>query len=358
MTRLRPPVDTRGSELSRYSFRRLALVELPLLNDLYNTCYGTARPIETAEWLYKANPGGEGIVLGAFDARDELVGARPAIAWKFLWRGQERLGYQFTDAVVAPAHRGRGIFSRLVHMLLELAEEGGFSLFSFPNDQSLPIYLKTGSLEYLGRCDAQVKILAWQRYLRYKLGLGAADGNGTSPAGDGAARLDDGDTSLIPIGRFESDFEDIHADLGRLVTSFTLRSKEFLNWRYFGCPERRYRAALLWQAGRAQGYLVIRTIGPVAHVIDVFLRPDVRVAEKAPRLAARWARQMGAIALHFEGLRGHVFRQAFRDAGFLLRRHTGQVVMDSVSVRQLASLRGRPSEMADFYFVMGDSDGK
>ncbi len=345
-------------ELSGYTFRRLAMTEVALVNDLYNRCYQASRSIGEAEWLYERNPYGEGVIFGAFDAHNRLVGVRPTIAWRFLWNGREQRAYQFTDAVVAPEHRGKGIFTRLVTSMCAWAEACEVGLYSFPNDNSLPIYLKSGSIEQVATCQAQVKVLAWDRYLRYKLGL-----RGPAVGADAADRrwregLVERETCLVPIGRFESDFADIEAELSRGVTSLTLRRRDFLNWRYFESPERQYRAALVEQGGRPGGYVVLTVVNDIAHVIDLFLRPDRGLTSRVPRLVTGWARQMGAAALYFEASKGHVFQRAFDQNGFLLKRKTGRVVLDSTSVRHLGAARARPLGPEDVYFVMGDSDGK
>jgi len=341
---------------SSYTIRRLATHELPLANDLYNRCHQTDRSLAEAEWLYRSNPYGEGIIFGAFDSQDHLVGVRPTIPWRFLWGGQERQAYQFTDAVVAPEQRGNGIFSRLVRDMCALAAERGLSLFSFPNSNSLPIYQRLGLLERVAGCRALVKVLAWRKYIQYRLGRGV----GAAPHQVSATgwRVTEGGQSLLPIGRFESDFEEIHAELGRVVTIFTLRRKEFLNWRYFEHPEQRYLAAIVQIGNQTQGYVVVRMIHQVAHVIDVFVRPTPTVVQAVPRLLTRWARQMNAIAVYFDASKGNVFERAFRRDGFLLRRTTGDIVLDTRSVSHPAVTRYGSRDGGEFYFAMGDSDGK
>src|SRR5439155_6202303 len=183
-------------------------------NNIYNRCYLTHRSVAEADWLYRRNPYGEGIVFGAFDPADHLVGIRPAIAWRLFCGGQERPAYQFTDAVVAPEHRAKGIFGRLVRDMCALAAERDFSLFSFPNSNSLPIYLRTRSLERIVGCRTRVKVLAWFGYIQYRRGRGV--GHATSQVRDGGSGVTDRDLSLLPIGRFRSDFEEIHAALARV----------------------------------------------------------------------------------------------------------------------------------------------
>jgi GNAT superfamily N-acetyltransferase len=342
--------------LAGYSFRRVATHELALANDLYNRCHQTNRSLAEADWLYRRNPYGEGIVFGAFDARDRLVGVRPTIAWRFFGEGHERPAYQFTDAVVAPEHRGQGIFGRLVADMCALAAEQDFTFFSFPNSNSLPIYLKMGVLERIAGCRTLVKVLAWWKYIQYRRGREVD--HTPSEVGDGGSGVTARDLSLSPIRRFETDFEDIHAEVGRVVASFTLRRREFLNWRYFESPERRYHVALVLRGDEPQGYVVVRMIHRIAHVIDVFVRPTPTVVRAVPTLVTGWARQMDAIAIYFDASKGNVFERAFCRDGFLLRRETGDIVLDTRSARRRAATRRPSLDGGEFYFTMGDSDAK
>jgi GNAT superfamily N-acetyltransferase len=349
--------ETVPGSLTSYTFRCVASHELPLVNELYNRCHQTNRSLAEAEWLYRDNPYGEGIVFGAFDSQDHLVGVRPTIAWRFSWAGREKKAYQFTDAIVAPEHRGKGIFHRLVRDMCNLAAESDVSLFSFPNSNSLPIYLRMGLLERIASCRTVVKVLAWGKYIQYRCGREVAHA-ASSRVDDGASRVTAGELSLLPIGRFQSDFEDIGAELGRVVARFTLRRKDFLNWRYFECPDRQYRVALVKFGDRTAGYVVIRMMHHIAHVIDVFVRPTSMVVDAVPPLLTRWARRMDAIAVYFDASKTNIFERAFLRDGFLLRRTTGDIVLDTRSRRELATAPHRSSSDREFYFAIGDSDGK
>lgn len=348
-------VDSIRADLCGYTFRRTAMGELPLVNDLYNRCHQSSRSLAEAEWLYHGHPYGEAVILGAFAANNELGGVLPAIAHRFVWNGLEETGYQLVDAVVAHEHRNRGIFGHLVQRMCEIAEEKKFIVFAFPNDRSLSVYRKTGLLQSIGACETRVKVLSWPGYVRYRLGRKGRGSEEPTPTSD-AAILSDGDLFLVPVCRFESEFEDVHAEVAKTVTSFTLRRKEFLNWRYFGFRRKHYRVALIGRADRTQGYVVIRVINRIAHVVDVFVTPDRRVGRKAVRLVTRWARRMGAIAVYFSASEGSFVRPAFARSGFLLKKRDGEIVLDPRSVSRLTSLHRGPIGSGDVYFVMGDGD--
>src|SRR5207237_5273767 len=238
------PAESQGTTHPGYTFRRMGRGELHLVNDLYNDCLRAHRSMAEAECIYENHPYGEAIILGAFASDGQLVGVLPAIAHKFVWSGREQRGYQLIDAVVSPDHRNRGIFGHLVELLCRLAEQEKFSVWAFRNDRSLSVYRKTGLLQHIGACDTRVKVLSWPGYMRYRLARDGRTSPEETPASD-MTSLSDGDVSLVPVDRFESDFENIHADVAKTVTSFTLRRKDFLNWRYFGSTGKHYHVALV-----------------------------------------------------------------------------------------------------------------
>lgn len=337
-----------------YSIRRASIADLSSINDLYNRCFAASRPLAEAQWLYAQNPYGEAIIFAVFDAADELVGMRPAIAHRFLWRGQERRAYQFVDAVVAPEHRNQGLFGRLVAAICKSADGGDFSLFSFPNRNSLPVYRKTPFLQCIGRCQVQVRILSAVDYTRYKLGwaLPAA----APPVDTGNASLGNGRIWLVPIRCFESDFPEVHNAVSEVAASFTLRRRDFLNWRYFGSPGRRYHAAMIVKSGREAGYGVLRLINRIAHVIDLFMEPEPLLVRSVVPLLSQWARRLGAVALYFNTSHGNWFQRALADTGVFLKKTTDPIILDRATVGRLSILERRAVGIADFYFVMGDSD--
>lgn len=348
--------DARPEATVRYSCRRLAAAELPLLNDLYNVCYQADRPLAEAEWLFAGNPDGPPLIMAAFDPHNELAGVRPAIARKFCWRGEERMAYEFADAMVAPRHRKRGIFTQLVKTTCELAEHEDFTLFTIPNNNSLPIYRRNPMLQVLGECETRVKPLSWPRYLGYRLGLDTQRRRREEDARPPAWTQKHGDVRLTPIIRFDGDFDHVNDDLGQIVAAFPLRRREYLQWRYFGSPVRRYRAALIEQGGEVRGYVVIRMIRGVAHLMDMFLVPDGRLLRGAFRLLNGWCRSLGAIAIRFNASSGNVFHKAAGRGGYWLKKRAETVVIDRRSAELLAAGRGRRLEASDLYFVMGDFD--
>jgi GNAT superfamily N-acetyltransferase len=350
------PAPARGAatgDLPRCLYRRLAAAELPRLNDLYNEHYSASRPLEEAQWLYARNPNGPALIYAAFDESGELAGMRPAIPFKLYWRGEERTAYEFADALVAERHRDRGIGSHLVKLICDQADRDNLTLYSLPGSSSLPAYRRSRRLQVLGATETRVRPLAWGPYLAQRFGMNGHE-HPAVPAGRWHVSVSDGEVTLSPVDRFDSDFEDLHVELGRTVASFTRRTREYLQWRYFGSPTRAYRVALVRQHGRVRGYVVVRVVDRVAHIVDIFMAPDMALASRTFDLIARWAWQMDATAIHFNASRGSFFHAAAGRRGFWLAKRSGSLVMDRRSGNLLESRQCGPLGTPDAYFVMGD----
>lgn len=326
---------------SAYEFARLDPVDYSLANDLYNQCY-PFRPIEEADWLYRQNPWGPSLIWGAFTGEGRLVGMRPAIPWRFFGSGGQRPAYQLVDALVAPDHRGRGLFRRLMTHTLDWAARRRVTLFSFPNESSLAAYRAMGELQVVDRCHSEMKVLRWPRFVRTRLTHDHSAVIGSDPT---PAVLVDGDITMKVADRFDGDLSPIHVALARHHFSFTLREPRFLNWRYRSVPGRSYIILLVTQAGHAQGHLVIRMKDGIAYLVDVFIRPLPDLLARVGRLLAVLARDLGTSAICFRTSENDLFAHILGH-GALVKNQVQTVAMDSRSLARFSNP----------YFVMGDSD--
>jgi GNAT superfamily N-acetyltransferase len=350
--------DSAGNTKSTtgFEFRRLRMAELPLLNDLYNAYYGAERPLEEAVWLYANNPCGTGVIFAAFDMTGRLAGMRPSIPFRLWWGGEERMGYELADALVDPRHQGKGIFSRLVTMTCDWAQQEGHVVFTLPNENSLAVYARNPSLRVLGQSHTRAKPLSWIPYLRHQLKRRHERASRASYPVEAHPLVSERELLLRPIDRFQSDFADVRAELQARLSGFTLRTPEFLQWRYFGSPIRKYYVSLVEEHGRVRGYVAIRMVAGIAHIVDVFLPPDTGLARRVFRLAARSARRMGAIGVHVNTAGNELFLTAAASSGFWLKKASCPLVVDSASARRIAQFKQRPASLGDVYFTTGDFD--
>lgn len=113
--------------------------------------YPKRRHFHTEEWLrwkYLTYKGvRNSIFLCAIDRQtDRVVGTRGFMPFFFRDSSeQELLAFQSADTSVLEDYRGRGLFKELNQEALMIARDhGGSFVFNFPNDNSLPGYLKMG----------------------------------------------------------------------------------------------------------------------------------------------------------------------------------------------------------------------
>lgn len=350
---LKSRAASRGAEIDaqqRFQYRRLHLGEVSLLNRLYNSYYRDNRPLEEALWLYAQNPLGAATVFGAFDEGGQLVGMRPCIPFKLWWNGEERRAYEFADALVHPRYQRRGIFSELLRMACEEAGEQGHVLYSLPNEQSLAVYRQSPSLQALGDIVTIARPLSL-RYLTDRLRRGDR-GERCGVAERADSEVADGDTRIVWVKRFEHDFAEVHRELRLRGLSYSLRSRDFLQWRYFGSPVRQYDVGLLKEGEHLHGYVVMRILSGIAHVVDFFVRPQPDLVHRALMLATRWAGQAGATGIHFSAAGTALFREATMKNALWLKRRPRRFVVS----RPSRGAGGYDPTLAEMYFVMGDFD--
>ncbi len=249
---------------------------------------GLERTPELFSWKHLDNPFGRSIMLIA-EADGRIAGFRAFMRWELDTPGGRRLRcVRAVDTATHPDFQRRGIFSKLTMAGVDLATEDGIDLiFNTPNHKSGAGYLKMGwsevgpigvmarpSPRLLSRHDEP-----WPQ----------------SPAGDVA--------SLIEQGRLDSDPDH------RWQGVRTVRSREYLRWRFTSHPTARY-AATANEGGAAvvrltrrhdrNELVVSEMIGPsspaaVRTSIRTY-RPDYTVAWfSAGTPERRWATAAGLI---------------------------------------------------------------
>jgi len=120
---------------------------LPLFNSVLRST-ASQEPFTLKEWSWRHlnNPfvkDQSDVTIARKDGR--LVGANCFIVLEFMYRGKRMKAVQSCDTMVHPAFRRFGIFSQMI-MTAEnhFREQGYHFLFGFPNQYSLPGFLKAG----------------------------------------------------------------------------------------------------------------------------------------------------------------------------------------------------------------------
>jgi len=261
--------------------------------DLLRLCLGERKTVRRDErfwgWKHEQNPFGPSLVLLG-EEEGQLVGLRALLRWRLeagaplrtfglrtLGEGNQSQGsgagdghlaqaawgeipaleggshtlavLRAVDTVTHPAWRQRGIFTRLTQAGLEAARAAGVALvFNTPNRNSLPGYLKMG-WRRVGRLPVQVQV---PRPLRFATGLARAKllGRPLAPAGSVEPWL----SPPLPAAVFLDQATGLEALVARDATLRgpgwrTVRSPDFLRWRYAAHPYVTYYVEAVWEQG-------------------------------------------------------------------------------------------------------------
>jgi len=180
---------------------------------------------------------------------DEIVGYRTMLRWRFERLEGQVEAVRAVDTATHPGHQGRGIFTKLTLAAIDDLRAQSVSLvFNTPNDKSRPGYLKMGWHE-VGRVPVSISLQRLRAIPKVMRSMGpAVKWSEPTPAG------------LSPQDAFQ-DATGVKELLAcqpapRSGEFRTLRSPEYLSWRY-GFPPLAYRVVLRGREPQ-EGFAVFR----------------------------------------------------------------------------------------------------
>ena len=251
-----------------------------LLPELDGASYSQRFPGQTCSdfirWKYLQNPAGDAAVGIALDG--ERVVSIVAGTPKRVWLGTEVvLAFELGDFITAADHRKRGLFSALINLVCDEAQQRG-AAFAYvrPNEVSFPILSSRLSFAEPGKIEMR-RYVELSGLVQRKLGIPAGLLRGAG-ADWITRRLSIPDASasirVEAIPRFESDVDQLWECTQDQFGFSLVRDSRYLNWRYVECPTP-YR---IWRARRQEkmaGYLVafISRLQPIATILDLYTHP-------------------------------------------------------------------------------------
>lgn len=167
-------------------------------------------------WKHRSGPWGPSKGWVASDA-DGVIGVRLFLPWEFHDGHEGYHAYRPCDTVTVPRARGRGVFRELTEYAISRLGDNTDFLFNTPNEQSKPGYMKMGFVD-------------WTR-------VGQRIGSVTPNRA--------GLTEEVKLPSPES-----------VLT--TMRTEEYLDWRYRRCPINEYHVLALSDSDGPNG-IVVRT---------------------------------------------------------------------------------------------------
>jgi len=204
--------------------REATELDIPEILEVLKASLGETSSKKTEEvWRYKHvdNPFGKSLVLVALE-NEEIIGVRALMRWKWQLGKQVFSAFRAVDTATHPEHQGKGVFKKLTLKAIEIAKEQGDDfIFNTPNTQSLPGYLKMG----------------WGEVDKLKIRIIPANPlNWFNVKQTGHYKINN-NSSDDQLAGLISKYNNSKAGENKL---FTLKSPEYLSWRYENNPLQKY----------------------------------------------------------------------------------------------------------------------
>jgi len=205
-------------------------------------------------WQYNENPQGKSLIVLCVDdeKEDRIIGQEPIIPSNLNLDNECVKAAISLNSVVHSQYRRRGIFSKMVNALPELAlKEGIVVAYGVPNSNSHKAFLKEGWKE-ITQLPLLVQILKPSKYFNNFLNIFL------KPI-DFFYKIKNEKQFIIEEykGNF-SEFDDLTSKLPKRIPVSQKRNQSYLHWRYNNHPTRKYNTYIIRKESKIIGYMISR----------------------------------------------------------------------------------------------------
>lgn len=303
------------------------------------------------DWWFFQNPTHEGLLAGVFDG-DKLVGYVGFAAQHLRVEGRRVSAAILSSAFTHPDYRGKGLFSRLIRYLVEVAGERGHeAVFGWPNETALRIYLGRLGFSVMFPVNRSARPVSFGPLGRRlgRPGVFVAEIAGAAfdrivPLGLGRHRYEIG-----PPG--EQEWEGFMAKALAASDCLLERPRAYVRWR-LSRPRRDYIEVLLRdERGALRAWAAARLPIPGEpsrlHVGDHVVAPRSRGALRALFAACALEARHRSIEQVYTIARSPRFGSTLAPLGFLTRPSSTPIVAIATSGADLAPYRAWEYRDAD-----------
>lgn len=228
------------------------------------------------DWLYRQSPHGEGIAWVARESTDgAIVGLAAIFPRRLCFKGEEIVSCVLGDFCFDEKYRSLGPALELQRICLTAATSAPFALYyDFPSTRMMMVYKRIG-IGQTGSITRWARPIRIDRQLEAKIGsrglaraVGAVVGVGLSLRGwKGREAACDLALQSGPCGEeFTALDQQNQSRSGGLRT---VRSAEYLNWRYLAHPMTRFQILTARRKGTLVGFAAFGVEGNYASVADI-----------------------------------------------------------------------------------------
>jgi len=306
-------VDLRAADVVQDEDALIALGQkyLPLMNP------------QRFRWLYRDNPFGSARVWLAVDETSKHpVGMAAVFPRRAYIAGAEVLGCVLGDFCISENYRSLGPALKLQRACLSVIKTGEFAFYyDFPSSGMLSIY------RYLGVTPAEqsvrmIKFLRADTAVRRFIPVQSVSGV-ISRGANRALALRDHIRSTSGAVEYRLNHQASAGELSELATQVgssqgdcTLRSSDYLNWRYRQHPSQRYESLAAYRDGKLQGYCFFSVAENQAFISDLFGIPGKETVDALLGGLVKLFRSRGISAINCSVLLSDPRLQWVKNLGF------------------------------------------
>jgi predicted acetyltransferase len=224
--------------------------------DLYQTVNGRTMSRAFWRWKFLDSPYGKSIIKLLFDG-DKLIGHYAVLPMDMLVRGTPVKAGLSVNTMTHPDYRNRGIFVHLAkETYISCRKKGIKFVYGFPNQN---IYMgRIEGLRWTGFGDIVVR----EKRLPGSKKQSSVPGN-----------------KLYSVSSFDERINSLWNMAGDADKIITIRSQDYLNWRFSGHPTVKYEKIIYEdKKQQLQGYIVLKIYrdedGEIGHIVDLLCLND------------------------------------------------------------------------------------
>jgi hypothetical protein len=290
-------------------------------------------------WLYCDGPHG---VARAWVLCDNgaLVGTAAAFPRKMYFDGQERTGFVFGDFCMDQQYRSLGPAVQLQRKCLEEIDKEPFEIsYDFPSQSMLAVYHRLG-IHQTGAVVRWAKVLHADRLIKSLVRSPLLTRGFSAIANAALARWGwrgkESECELhIHEGRCGAEFSHLDSQLRCQRGIKTVRSAEYLNWRYLGHPGIRYEILTARRADELIGYVIFREKTEDADIADLCSVEEPSVVARLLWGVTDLLRRRGITTVSLNAGSCHPWNPIFARVGFR-RREQSPLIVYSANGRHTA----------------------
>lgn len=284
------------------------------LLELYAVTYGQSQDYAARwEWEYEENPRREDLKIFIATDGKRVVGATTRLPAPLLIKEKRYMGAFNCNSMVHPDYRGQGVMQQLYRQSAVVYPV----LLSKGTAVGMYRLLKKMGYQDLEPNTVMTTVLSPISWLRWRLGL-------YKPSVDIdtiCASKDFKAAGLKIIERFDEDFDEFFERFLAQVDCCLVKNREYMNWRYFGNPDKKYKVIYHSEGKNIGSIVILRQTGSSLRIVDLLSIDDSAVLRGVLSALKKCAKQQGFIKMAC-WTSDSVLRRTLRRKGFVERNET------------------------------------